>query len=425
MAKHIAALSFIYLCVCCAWVILGATVANRTHEQNQSLNFKIADLWGSEQKQKAPIFYCRELVDSVSETEVDRKTKPARNKNLLLADSSQIHVDLKLEQRKKGLLWYPTYKVSFGGDYQLSNQSDRNQRVFLSFELPDKKCAYDNLKLKLDSGEISDLHPEAGIIKSSFDLPAHTKRKLSLSYDSLGLASWRYTAGDDMALVKNFQLQMDTDFNDIDFPAGSRSPSCKVKKDRGWKLTWNYGNTITGTDIGMSMPRLLNPGPLVCDVTFFAPVSLFFFFYVSWLTATIRSIKLHPMHYFFIGAAFFSFHLLLAYSVDHIPLEWSFFLCSLVSVALVMSYVSRVVSDRRFVRQLAFSQFIYLVLFSYTFFLEQFTGLIITCMSIATLFISMQYTVKVDWNRLFAGKSLTSEDEDLALIEEAYTQPRS
>jgi inner membrane protein involved in colicin E2 resistance len=148
---------------------------------------------------------------------------------------------------------------------------------------------------------------------------------------------------------------------------------------------------------------------------------LFFFFYVMWLCSTVKNIKFHPMHYFFIGAAFFSFHLLLAYSVDHIPLEWSFFICSIVSVFLAMTYASRIIADKQFVLQLGISQFIYLVLFSYSFFLEQFTGLIITCLSIATLFVSMQYTAKIDWARLLAGKTQSTADEDLSLIEEVYS----
>src|SRR6185295_6397924 len=110
--------------------------------------------------------------------------------------------------------------------------------------------------------------------------------------------SWRYTAGKGLTLTKNFKLEMDTNFNSIDFPDGTRSPGVKTKTEKGWKLQWNYDNTMTGNDIGMTMPKLLNPGPLVSDVTFFAPVSLFFYFYVMWLTSTIRSIRLHPMHYF-------------------------------------------------------------------------------------------------------------------------------
>lgn len=417
MAKQIAALTFIYLCVCASWMILGTTVNTRTGDQNERLNAQLQELWGSSQKQEAPTFF--EIRDDDAESA--QKTKSTFSS--VLPDASNINVSLNLEQRRKGLLWYPTYRVAFAGSYDLKNASVQDKKMFLHFSLPDKSGVYDNLKVFVGKDEVSDLHPTDGVISANFQIPAHKSEKLRISYDSMGVGSWRYTAGKGLVLSKNFKLDMETNFQTIDFPEGTRSPITKEKTNKGWKLEWRYDNTITANDIGMTMPQLRNPGPLVSDVTFFAPVSLFFFFYVMWLSSTIKAIKLHPMHYFFVGAGFFSFHLLLAYSVDHIPVEWSFFICSIVSVFLVMSYVCRVVPDRRFVRQIAFSQFIYLVLFSYSFFLEQFTGLIITCLSIVTLFVSMQYTIRVDWNRLLAGKSLINADEDLSLIEEAYGGP--
>ncbi|MBX9689972.1 MAG: cell envelope integrity protein CreD [Candidatus Obscuribacterales bacterium] len=408
MIKQIASLTFIYLCVCMSWMILGSTVVLRTGQQNHQLSEEVQSLWGTEQKQEAPSFY--------------EKTCEKEHYKFFQADASDIDVKLNLEQRQKGLLWYPTYKVAFKADYLLANHNQVDKELKMRLQLPDKKGVYDNLKISIGNQAIGDFHPVDGMIEAKFVLPANSSEALHLSYDSMGVSSWRYTGGKGLSLSKNFKLSMNTNFDAIDFPDGSRSPTgAKEKTKTGWHLVWQYENTMTGNDIGMKMPQRLNPGPLVSDVTFFAPVSLFFFFYVTWLSSTIKSIKLHPMHYFFIGAAFFSFHLLLAYSVDHIPLEWSFLLCSLVSVFLVMSYVSRIVSDRKFVRQVGISQFIYLVLFSYTFFLEQFTGLIITCLSISTLFLSMQYTCKIDWTKLLAGQSQINPEADLSLIEEVYT----
>lgn len=385
----------------------------RTDQQNKSLNGEVQSLWGSEQRQIAPSVV--ELEDITTEGD---KPSTKKKKVPTSLDGSDIRVNLALEQRKKGLLWYPTYKVGFAGTYKVSNNSDKNKTMEMNFGLPDQNGVYDNLKFQVNNKKLEDLKPVGGFLTATIEVPAHKTEELKVSYDSMGVQSWRYAAGNGLNLVKNFSLLMNTNFAAIDFPDGTRSPTTKTKAKDGWQLNWKYDNTMTGSDIGMAMPKLINPGPLVSDVTFFAPVSLFFFFYVTWLTSTIRSVKLHPMHYFFLGAAFFSFHLLLAYSVDHIPAEWSFLTCSIVSVFLVITYISRVIPDRRFVQQVAVSQFIYLVLFSYTFFLEQFTGLIITCLSIATLFVSMQYTTRVDWTRLFSGKS--AEDADLSLIEEAY-----
>jgi inner membrane protein involved in colicin E2 resistance len=103
------------------------------------------------------------------------------------------------------------------------------------------------------------------------------------------------------------------------------------------------------------------------------------------------------MNYFFIGAAFFSFHLLLAYLVDHISIHAAFLISSAVSIALVVTYMRLVVSNRFAFVEVAIFQFVYLVLFSYTFFFEGFTGLAITILCIVTLFVIMQFTGRVDW----------------------------
>ena len=35
----------------------------------------------------------------------------------------------------------------------------------------------------------------------------------------------------------------------------------------------------------------------------------------------VRGQSLHPMHYVFVSAAFFAFHLVFAYSADHLPVQ--------------------------------------------------------------------------------------------------------
>ena len=110
------------------------------------------------------------------------------------------------------------------------------------------------------------------------------------------------------------------------------------------------------------------------------------------------------MNYFFLAAAFFSFHLLLAYLVDHISIHAAFGVASAVSIFLVVSYLRLVVGARFAAREAAMAQFVYLVAFSYAFFLKGFTGLAITIGSIITLFVVMQVTGKIRWKEKFAAQ---------------------
>jgi inner membrane protein involved in colicin E2 resistance len=107
------------------------------------------------------------------------------------------------------------------------------------------------------------------------------------------------------------------------------------------------------------------------------------------------------MNYFFLAAAFFAFHLLLAYLVDHISIHAAMLISSAVSIALVVSYLRLVVGLRFAALEAGTAQLIYLVLFSYAFFWKGFTGLSITIISILTLFVVMQATGRIRWSERF------------------------
>jgi hypothetical protein len=101
---------------------------------------------------------------------------------------------------------------------------------------------------------------------------------------------------------------------------------------------------------------------------------------------------LHPLNYFFFGCAFFAFHLLFAYLVDHVAILPALVLASTVSIFLVTSYARLFVGWRFALVEFGIAQTLYLVLFSATFLWKGYTGLSITVGAIATLFVMMQFT---------------------------------
>ena len=139
-------------------------------------------------------------------------------------------------------------------------------------------------------------------------------------------------------------------------------------------------------------------------ISLFAPVSLLFFFFVMFILTTLRRIDLHPMNYFFLASAFFAFHLLMAYLADVIPLYAAFAICSFVSVFLVVSYLRLVAGMRSMAYEAGLAQFVYLVLFSFAFFFDGFTGLAIAIGAVLTLFVAMRTTASVSWTEKFAGQ---------------------
>jgi hypothetical protein len=225
-------------------------------------------------------------------------------------------------------------------------------------------------------------------------------------YRSQGLNHWSYKFSDDnqVGRAKDFHLLAATDFSGFDFPENSLSPTSKSSHGAGWDLEWDYQNLVSGFNIAFDMPQKLQPGPLVGRISYFAPVSLFFFFFLVFILSTLRGIDLHPMNYFFLACAFFAFHLLMAYLCDHISIHAAFLISSAVSIVLVVSYLRLVVDTRFAVLDAGLSQLIYLVLFSYAFFFRGFTGLAITIGAVLTLFVVMQMTGRIHWDERFSKR---------------------
>ena len=208
-----------------------------------------------------------------------------------------------------------------------------------------------------------------------------------------------------MAQIRDFQLHVVTNFSGLDFPENTLAPTREHCDSAGCELAWEYNNLVSGYKIGIALPQKPQPGPLAGRISYFAPVSLLFFFFVLYVLTTLRGIELHPMNYFFLACAFFSFHLLMAYLVDHISIHQAFALCSAISIALVVSYLRLVVGMRFAALEAGLAQLVCLVLFSYAFFFEGFTGLAIAVGAILTLFVTMQMTGRIRWAEKFAPRS--------------------
>ena len=405
MIKRIAAIAFIFVCTSAAWLILSGTVLFRTENQDKELTRAVGQLWGEPQQQRAPAaFYQQEVLRKVESVDNGRavvKEEKDYIRHPLPVVSSDIDARLRLEHRQKGLLWYATYRVEFQGRYRVRNTTAGRQAVWLDFPFPSRGAVYDDFHLRVDGTEVPQLNLNEGAVTHRIALDPGQEAEFSVSYRSQGMKEWGYNFGDSVHQVRNFRLSLQTDFADIDFPDKSISPTAKTRTAEGWRLDWNYRSLLTGVRIGLTLPEKLNPGPWVCLVTAAAPVSLFLFFFVLFLFTTLRRVPLHPMNYFFVAAAFFSFHLLLAYLVDHVSIPWAFAAASAVSVGLLVSYMRLVVGPRFAFVEVALAQLIYLVFFSYTFFFQGFTGLAITLLCIATLFVTMQATGRMDWEEVF------------------------
>ena len=379
----------------------------RTHGSDQLLSGHVASTWGTEQEQAPPhaTYTETETVNVTTQENGRTIVRPDRVQRefALPLDSSRVTVGLHLDHRQKGLLWYSTYAVDFSGDYSFRNDTAEQKTVSFRLQFPAQKAIYDGLTMTVNGQPISLSANDVGA-GGHADIAAGQGALLHIGYRSQGLNSWRYKLADGVAHVKDFALTMRTNFKDIDFADDTLSPTSKQPTADGWDLSWRYSDLVSGFQIGMTMPEKLQPGPLAGEISYFAPVSLFFFFFLMFIITTLRNIDLHPMNYFFLATAFFAFHLLLAYLVDHVSIHVAMVISSIVSIVLVISYLRLVVGIRFAALEAGVAQLIYLVVFAYAFFWKGFTGLSITVISVITLFIVMQATGRIRWSEKFASQ---------------------
>ncbi len=415
--RRLVAIGLVWLGCAFAWALLGSSILVRTGASDRALDAEVVALWGPPRVQRPPTALGSEahlvkekvtVYDAKGRPVVNEVEKTVTSERALELAGSDVAAKLALEHRRKGLLWFPTYEVDFRGQYRFVNDTAEARDTLFAYDLEAGSAVYDGFAVRDAAGHLVETMVGGGRASWRETLRPGEVRQYVVSYRSRGVATWHYGQpgaglGGAAGRARDFHLVVETNTPDVDFPAGTLSPSSHARTPGGWRGEWNFSSILTGASIGIELPRRLNPGPFAQRLTFFAPVSLLFFFFAVSLLALSRKRSLHPMHYFFLGAAFFAFHLLFAYLIDHLAIAPSFAISALVSVALVVSYARLFVGWRFALREMGIAQVLYLVLFSASFFWKGFTGLAIAIGAILTLFAMMQVTGRLDWEAAFAA----------------------
>jgi hypothetical protein len=406
------------------WLALGGVTQSRGSAQKHTLRAKVNELWGPEQVQQAPLVsFRREVPRSepphvpstppVSAAAKSNKapTPPPKpippeyeaESESVKATLASTRVDAKLhsDPRRKGLVWYALYDVNFAATYSYVHQDEVPGLLRVELALPSQGAVYDDLVFAVNGkDETAALDEKPGTLVHELRVEPQQRVEFKAGYRSRGIDSWRYQPAASVARLNDFRLRLATDFRNIDFPSETLSPSSRTQAGNGWNLNWDFRQMVTGQGIGMVMPSHIQPGELASALAFSAPVSLLFFFAIVFVLATLRRIDIHPVNYFLVAAGFFAFHLLFAYSADHLSVEVAFALSSVVSMVLVVSYLRLVVSNTFAFREATLAQLVYLVGFSLAHFWEGYTGITITVLAIITLFVMMQLTGRVRWHEV-------------------------
>ena len=407
--KKIIAIICIYSFTVVAWIILATTNDSRTSSYFYELQQKVIGIYGDRVSIHSPELYKKNKKER--EKSVDDKKVIEEYNEFYYYDTqkAKIDININLDQRKKGNLWFPTFKANFEGNYNFKiNDYNPKQQYFLYTTLNSANSIYTDISIKINSEDLLNLTP---LVQKKEILVMPDRNgfvNFEISYSLTGIESLVYYIShktDAIVQMKEFDLKIKTDFDNFDFPPDMMSPLNKSKIKEGYLLEWGLKDAITGKDIGIIIPNKLNPGEIVTRVTFFAPISLLFFFIVTFMVSIILKLNIHPMNYFFLAATFFSFHLMYSYFSDHINIYITFVISTAISLFLTMSYLRLFTSKAMAYVYAPMTQFVYLIIFSFSFFLKGMTGFIVTIFAVLTLYLLMQLTGKLNWDNAFVKKN--------------------
>ena len=221
------AIVFILACVSLAWFVLAGVTVVRTQDTSRQLLPQVGELWGPPLTQVAP---------TASVTSADRAVRA----QAVQIESSDIAVNLHLDYRQKGLLWYSTYTVDFDGKYKFVNPLEQPVTMTVQYTFPAPNTLYDNFKFEINGARVL---PDSDLtrgVSTTVTLNARETANVNITYRSRGVDRWLYKFGGGITNVKNFNLVVTTDFREFDFPQQTVSSSTKEPTANGWKLTWKF-----------------------------------------------------------------------------------------------------------------------------------------------------------------------------------------
>ena len=117
MTNRLIAIIFIFASAVFGQMILGGITEYRTESQDKKLKKAVGQLWGKAQQQNAPLVFrsYKELEEVFEKDNIEPKYVTAIRKELRtdVLVKSDIDATLKLDHRKKGLIWYSNSFTSY------------------------------------------------------------------------------------------------------------------------------------------------------------------------------------------------------------------------------------------------------------------------------------------------------------------------
>ena len=227
------AIGFIWLGCALAWLVLGTTLQVRSGESSGELHREVSELWGAPMTQQPLQAHYRERVERREvTTTVDpqgRETQTVQRREEwvdvpleLVRTVGKVH--LALEQRRKGLLWFPTYVADVELAYAVENGSEAARAVVHRFPFPGNDVSLDDFTVLDADGKQRQVRIDEGGATWTLDVPPGARTEHTVRYRARGTSRWEYGLGQG-GQARDVTLTVETDFAEVDFPSGTLSPT--------------------------------------------------------------------------------------------------------------------------------------------------------------------------------------------------------
>lgn len=226
-------------------VIISQQISNRSSFANSELRQDVTERWGAPIEQPAP------SVRYVSSGSVFNSLTP------LALDKQSITVDAAMNYRKRGLVYFSGFDLSFRGEYEVENRE--GHPIDLVFVFP--------IRARKNQVLLSDLSFSVNGERAPVNLSGDSNRlvwtgrakpgerlRYEISFRGRGLDSFVYVL-DPGLRVNGFHFTFHvTGGANYDYPSGVAPASSVLASDGDALLMWEFGSLESGVPVGLVLP---------------------------------------------------------------------------------------------------------------------------------------------------------------------------
>ncbi|MED5164591.1 MAG: inner membrane CreD family protein, partial [Cyanobacteriota bacterium] len=214
---RISAVLVILILTSIAWSILGTNMGFRTDRAANQLTDDVVELWGRPLQQAPPsmslVWEEEEIVEEdfydpkLQRNFKEKKSVKTAHTEVLLPTSSDVQADIRLDPRRRGLMWFALYDVDFQAQYSFVNHTERSENAEIRFRFPTEDGVYDNFRVLVDGQDVAAAIGSGGPLTRIPVTPGQEVR-IVVGYRSRGLDSWSYHPNQGVGVVENLNIAL-------------------------------------------------------------------------------------------------------------------------------------------------------------------------------------------------------------------------